>query len=142
MATLREQITARMVAALTGSTAAGANVYRSRETSIARGMTPAITCMPDGEQDERMGQTTDKHAYTVNVAIFVRGDPWDQIADGIAEVAHRVLMGDAQLKALSTDVRKVSTDYESEEADRTAGTLSARYRITYLSRADDIAAAP
>lgn len=142
MATLREQITARMVAALNGATSAGNSVYRSREASISRGMTPAIVCMPDGEQDQRLGQVVDRHEYVVKVAIFTRGDPWDQIADQIAEVAHRALLADAQLQALSTDIRKISTDYESEEADRTAGTLSARYRITYLSKASDIAAAP
>jgi len=140
--TLREQITARAAAALTGATAAGSNVYRSREASIARGITPAIVCLPDGEQDTRVGSYTDKHDYTLNVAIFVRGDPWDQVADQVAEVAHRVLMSDAQLLALVVDVRKVSSDYEGEEADRTAGTLSARYRFTYLSKAGDISLAP
>jgi len=142
MTTLREQITARMVVALTGTTTAGANVYRSRESSISRGLTPCIVCMPDGEQSQRIGALTDRHEYVVNVAIFTRGDPWDQIADAIAEAAHRVLMADQPLQALATDIRKISTDYESEEADRTAGTLSARYRITYLSKASDIAAAP
>lgn len=142
MATLREQILARALVALTGATSAGANVFRSRENSITRAITPAIVLMPDGEQDQRLGNFTDLHQFTINVAIFTRGDPWDQLADGIAEVAHRVLVNDAPLLALATDVRKVSTDYESEEADRTAGTLSARYRITYLSKAADIAAAP
>ena len=142
MATLREQILARALVALTGTTSAGSNVYRSREASITRSLTPAIVLMPDGEQDQRFGNFTDKHEFTVNMAIFTRGDPWDQLADSIAEVAHRVLVNDAPLLALSTDVRKVSTDYESEEADRTAGTLSARYRITYLSKSADIAALP
>lgn len=142
MATIREQITARMVVALLGATAAGSSVYRSRENSITRALVPAIVCMPDGEQDQRMGQFTDRHEYVVNVAIFTRGDPWDQIADAIADVAHRTLIADAPLQALATDIRKISTDYESEEADRTAGTLSARYRITYLSKSSDISAPP
>lgn len=141
MTTLREQITARITAALTGATAAGAHVYRSREASISRDLTPAIVVMPDSERDSSFGMA-DRHEYIVNIAIFTRGDPWDFVADQVAELAHRVLMSDAQLQSLSTDIRKVSTDYESEEADRTAGTLSARYRIIYLTKASDIAAAP
>lgn len=142
MATLREQILARALVVLTGTTPAGASVFRSRESSITRDMVPAIVLMPDGEQDQRMGGDTDRHEFTINVAIFTRGDPWDQMADGVAETVHRLLLGDPVLKAMSTEVRKTSTDYESEEADRTAGTLSARYRITYLSKAGDIAAVP
>ncbi|MEY8688327.1 MAG: hypothetical protein AB9M53_00425 [Leptothrix sp. (in: b-proteobacteria)] len=142
MATLREQILARALVALTGTTPAGANVFRSREASITRAMTPAIVLMPQGEQDDRYGQSTDHHQFTIEVAIFSRGDPWDQIADGVAEAVHRVLIADAGLQALATDVRKVSTSYESEEADRTAGTLGSVYRITYLSKSSDIAAAP
>ena len=142
MATLREQILARALVALTGTTSAGAHVYRSRENSISRDLTPAIVLMPDGESDQRVGAFADRHEFTINVAIFTRGDPWDQIADGIAEAAHRILVNDSGLLALATDVRKISTDYESEEADRTAGTLSARYIVTYLSRSADIALLP
>ena len=89
-----------------------------------------------------MGQATDRHELTVNVAIFVRGDPWDQLADAIATPAHQVLMTDAALAALVVDVRKVSSDFQAEEADRTAGTLSTHYHLTYLTKAADISAAP
>lgn len=142
MTSLREQILARIAAALTGTTPAGGNVFRSRETSIARGVSPAIVVMPDSEQDQRVGQATDRHELTIKVAIFVRGDPWDQLADAIATPAHQVLMADAPLAALVVDVRKNSTDFQAEEADRTAGTLSMYYQITYLTRAADISAAP
>lgn len=142
MTTLREQITARVVTVLTGATPAGANVFRSRETSITRDLTPAITVMPEGEVDSRMGAQTDRHEFTLGLEIFVRGDPWDAIADPTAEAAHRVMTTDPQIKALAVDVRKVGTEYQSQEADRTAGVLSARYVITYLSRADDLAAQP
>jgi hypothetical protein len=142
MATLRELITARVVAVLTGATPAGANVFRSREASITRAQTPAIVVMPDNEQDIRMGSYTDRHELTLAIEIFTRGDPWDQAADATADAAHKVMVTDATIAALAVDVRKVSTDYESQEADRTAGTLSARYVITYLSKAADLSAQP
>ena len=98
--------------------------------------------MPDGERDSRMGNGSDKHALVLVVEIFARGDPWDAIADGVAEVAHRVMVKDPTIRALVLDVRKISTDYAAMEADRTAGTLSARYEITYVTRSDDLAAQP
>lgn len=142
MASIREQILLRMVAALTDRTPAGPNVFRSREASLTRELVPAIVVQPESEQDQRMGSGTDRHELVVMVAVFVRGDPWEPLADAVAEPAHRMLMGDPELQALAADLRKVSTDYESEEADRTAAVLTARYRVTYLSRAGDIAAAP
>lgn len=142
MTTLREQITARVATVLGNATPAGANVFRSREASITRGMTPAIVVMPDNERDTRMGGGTDRHELTLALEIFTRGDPWDTLADATAEAAHKVMTTDATIAALALDVRKVSTDYESQEADRTAGTLSARYLITYLSRSSDLAAQP
>lgn len=142
MASLREQILARCQAALLNATPAGANVFRSREISINRAVSPSIVVMPDGESSTRKGQFADQHALLVKICIFVRGDPWDQLADPLAVAAHQVLMSDAPLAALAVDVRKVGTDFEAEEADRTAGTLTARYAITYLSSARDIAAAP
>ncbi len=50
-------------------------------------------------------------------------------------------MGDAQLAALIGDLRRVSETFEAQEADRTAGTLTVRYRTVFLTRANDISAA-
>lgn len=142
MTTLREQITSQTVAALTGTTPAGANVYRSREVSITRDVTPAIVVMPESLHTSRMSQNTDRHELILRLEIFVRGDPWDAIADTVAEVAHRVMMKDPTIRVYALDVRRVSADYEAQEADRTAGTLSARYAITFLTRSDDLAVQP
>lgn len=141
MSSLREQILARIAAALTGAGVA-ASVFRARETSITRAQTPAITVLLSGETDTRMSAGVDKHVLRANLAIFVRGDPWDSAADAVALPMHQVLMADAQLAAMALDLRKVATEVEAEEADRTAGTMSCMYEITYLTRAGDIAAAP
>ena len=142
MTTLREQITAQTVVALTGATPAGNNVFRSREISITRDMVPAIVVMPETLQTSRMGQGTDRHELVLVLEVFVRGDPWDSIADATAEVAHRVMMKDPTIRVYALDARRVSAEYEAQEADRTAGTLSARYAITFLTRSDDLAVQP
>ena len=142
MSSLREQILARIATALAAATPGGAQVFRSREVAITKGISPVIVVLMGGETDSRMSASTDKHQLRAVLAIFVRGDPWDQLADAVATPMHQAVMNDAGLQALVLDVRKVSSEPESEEADRTAGTLSVTYEITYLTRAGDIAAAP
>lgn len=135
---IREQILVRMQAALFGNTGAGANVFRSREISITRDICPAIVLMPEAESDGAFGEQVDRHDLMVSVEIFTRGDPWDSLADPVATDAHKSLMRDAPLQALITRMRKVSSAWEGEEADKTAGVLTMRYRIEYLSKSSDI----
>ena len=142
MAALREQILATVAAVLTGTTGAGQNVFRARETSVTRAQTPAITVLFGGEQTQRLGQATLRHELTVQIAIFVRGDPWDQLATAVDEQVHRLLASSAPLAALLSDQVRLSADPESEEADRTAGALNVHYRMTYLTRVGDIALVP
>ena len=142
MSTLRELITARASACLVGVTPAGANVFRSREAAITRALTPAIVVMPVAETNRRMGSFTDVHELTLAIDVFTRGDPWDQLADATAEVVHRVLVADPVIQSYSADVRRTDTDYESQEADRTAGVLTCIYTITYLAKAADVAVNP
>ena len=138
---VREQILARMAALLTGTTPAGANVFRSREVSITRAVSPAIVVMPDAEEDSAFSQLTDHHRLDVGVVIFTRGDPWDSLADPIALAAHQLICTDVTLRALAVgDIRKHSSLWNAEEADRTAGSLVMKYRITYLTQATDISA--
>lgn len=139
----REAILARVATLLVGATPAGSNVFRSREVAITKAMTPAITVLFDGEASSRvMGQHALKHEMTLLLAVFVRGDPWDQLATLVDEAAHRALMADAPLQALLADLLRLSSDPEAEEADRTAGTLNLRYRLTFLTSSADIALPP
>lgn len=144
MATLREQILARIAAALLNATPAGANVFRSREVSITKGLSPAIVVMPGNESHQSFGVSASKHELHVDISIFVRGDPWDQLADAVIEPAHRVVMSDAGLRSLVLDVRHVDvqSSFVSEEADRTAGTLTEPYLITYVTKPNDLSAQP
>jgi hypothetical protein len=137
-----ERIQAGFKAALLGGTAAGANVTRDREQGVTRTETPAIVILYGGEETERAGSYTDRNRLTLTVAIFVRDDSPVQYVDPIAVDVHRLITSDAALAALAADIRKEGTDFASEEADRTAGTLSVRYLITFFTRANDLTALP
>lgn len=142
MASIREQVLARIAAALLNATPAGANVSRSREVSITRAQTPAIVVMPSSTELLRQAEQVDRHHFTVKVEVFTRGDPWDSLADSCDVAIHQVLMTDAPLRALAGDIRRISEEFDSQEADRTAGTLTLTYRLTWLARAADVTAAP
>ena len=79
-----------------------------------------------------MATNTDKNLLDVDIEIFTRGDPWDSLADPIDTAAHTVLMTNATLQALIIDIRRISEAFEGQEADRTAGTLTVRYRTGEL----------
>lgn len=138
MDSIRERVMARMVAALLGNTSAGANVTRSREISITRAQAPAIVVMPGSNSLQRMATQVDRNHFTVKVEIFTRGDPWDSLAAAVDTAVHKLLMGDAALAALLADLRRTNEDFESMEADRTAGTLTLTYVATWLASAADI----
>ena len=138
MDSIRERVMARMVAALLGNTPAGANVTRSREVSISRAQSPAIVVMAASNSLQRMATQVDRNHFTVKVEIFTRGDPWDILAAPLDTAVHRVLMADALLAGLLADLRRTNEDFESMEADRTAGTLTLTYVATWLASAADI----
>lgn len=141
MSSLREQILATIKTVLAAAAPGGATVFRSREVSITRAVSPAVVIMPADNALSRMATGADKNQLDVDIEIFTRGDPWDQLADTVDTAAHSTLMTNATLQALITDIRRVSETFEGQEADRTAGTLTLRYRITFLTRATDITAA-
>ena len=142
MSSVVELVTARAAALLVGATAAGSNVFRAREDAISRDVTPAIVVAVEAGPVRRMGNFTDVHEARLALKIFCRGDPWDATANGIDAAAHKALVGDATLLGYGGDLRRTDTLYESQEADRTSGVLTALYTLTYLAKAADVAANP
>lgn len=132
MSSLREQIVARVVQVLQAA-ATGANVYRSRETGITRASAPATVVMPSGTEISKYASEVSKHVFEFSLEHFVRGDPWDQLADPIDIASHAAVMGDATLATLLADLQRVSEEFDAQEADRTAGTLTVRYRGIFLT---------
>lgn len=135
---MREVILAQVVALLLNNTPAQARVTRSRETAITKDGTPAITVRYGGEQCQRNGEAL-VTVMDVLVVIYVRGDPVDQLAADVDAAAHRLLLADADL---GPAIDRAGTTPEDEEADRTAGSLTVRYRVTFRTSRRDITRAP
>lgn len=139
MATKREQILAAIKTKLTNVTnVLNANVVRSQTLAFKRAQTPAISIEPiqDVPQEEVIGYTD--WGLIVRVAIIVRGDIPDQVADPVIESVHSKLLADISLGGLSMDIVPVSVNYEIIDADNSAAVVSLDYRVRYRTATGDL----
>lgn len=137
--TKREQIISAIVTALAGTTDVGNRIYRSRVEPFARAESPAIVVEPlnDTAQQNTSLPTLD-WSLTVRVAIIVRGNVPDQLADPIVESAHAKLMADLTLGGYAIDVQPQNVAFELVEADQPAGVISLDYLVRYRTNVADL----
>jgi hypothetical protein len=137
--TKREQIISAIVTALAGTTDVGNRIYRSRVEPFARAESPAIVVEPlnDTAQQNTSLPTLD-WSLTVRVAIIVRGNVPDQLADPIVESAHAKLMADLTLGGYAIDVQPQNVTFELVEADQPAGVISLDYLVRYRTNVADL----
>ena len=132
MTTKRETILAALRTALTDTTGVSTRIYRSRVEPLARGESPAIVVEPVSDTAEQnTSLPTLDWSLTVRVAVIVRGDVPDQVADPIVESLHAKVMADLTLGGVAMDIRPVSVNFDLIEADQPAGVISCDYLIRY-----------
>lgn len=127
----REDILARIVTALAGTTGVSSRIYRSRVEPLARGESPAIVVEPVSDSATQDTLGTLQWTMTVRVAVIVRGIVPDQAADPIISDVHAKLMGDATLGGYVIDMLPTTVSFEMLEADQPAGVVSAEFAVTY-----------
>jgi len=138
--TKREQILAAIRTALTGTVQVGTRIYRSRVEPLARNESPAIVVEPVNDTAvQNTALPTLDWSLTVRVAIIVRGNVPDQLADPIVEDAHGKIMADLTLGGYAIDVQPQSASFELLEADQPAGVISLDYLIRYRTSVTDLA---
>lgn len=139
MTTRRENILARIRTNLTGTTNVGARIYRSRVEPLARGESPAIVVEPISDTAEQnTSLPTLDWSLTVRIAVIVRGDVPDQIADPIIESLHSKVMADLTCNGYAFDVQPVGVNFELVEADQPAGVISCDYLVRYRTAVADL----
>ena len=137
--TKRERILAALRTALTGTVQVGTRIYRSRVEPFTRGESPAIVVEPvnDTAQQNTALPTLD-WSLTVRVAIIVRGNVPDQLADPIVQSAHGRIMADLTLGGYAIDVQPAGVTFEMIEADQPAGVVSLEYLVRYRTSVADL----
>jgi hypothetical protein len=132
MTTKRESILTAIAAALVGTTGVSTRIYRSRVEPITRGESPAIVIEPisDSAQQNTALPTLD-WSLVVRVAVIVRGNIPDQLADPTVESLHAKMMADLTLGGYAIDVQPQSVNFELVEADQPAGVIACDFLIRY-----------
>jgi hypothetical protein len=138
MSSIREQILAQMLAALTGTLPGAVPVYRSRAAALDRGDLPAVVIKPAEEETLPLGDFMEMSHFNVHIEVIVRGDVWDNIADPIVVAAHGLLIDNTPLAALCLKIRRRSAKWEEHDADQTAGVLTQVYLVLYQTQTDQI----
>ena len=140
MTTKRESILAAIATALVGTTGVSTRIYRSRVEPIARGESPAIVIEPinDIAQQNTSLPTLD-WSLVVRIAVIVRGNIPDQLADPTVESMHSKLMADLTLGGYAIDIEPVSVTFELVEADQPAGVVMCDYRVQYRTSVANLA---
>ena len=140
MTTKRETILTAIRTALTGTTGVSTRIYRSRVEPIARAESPAIVVEPINDQaSQNTSLPTLDWSLTVRVAVIVRGNIPDQIADPIVESLHGKLMADLTLGGYAIDIQPVGVTFETVEADQPAGVVMCDYRVLYRTSVANLA---
>ena len=140
MTTKREQVLTAIRTALTGTAGVGSRIYRSRVEPLARAESPAIVVEPVTDTAvQNTALPTLDWSLTVRVAIIVRGNVPDQLADPIVASAHSKIMADLTLGGYAIDVQPQSASFELLEADQPAGVISLDYLIRYRTSVTDLA---
>lgn len=141
MTTKRESILSAIAAALVGTTGVSTRIYRSRVEPITRGESPAIVIEPisDSAQQNTALPTLD-WSLIVRVAVIVRGNIPDQLADPTVESLHAKMMADLTLGGYAIDVQPQSVNFELVEADQPAGVIACDFLIRYRTEVASLSA--
>ena len=131
MSTRRETIIQAVVTALTGTAGVSTRIYRSRTQALIRGEAPALIVEP--LRDDPRNDALPKLDWTlrIQVAIFTRGTPADQLADPIVESVHSRLVGNQPLLGLITGITPGPTEFMMVDGDQDAGITSLIYEVRY-----------
>ena len=114
MTTRRENVLSAVITALAGTTNVGTRIYRSRVTAFTREETPSLLVTWDADTPT---QTTSlpKLDWTldISIAVIVRGDQPDKVADPVVESLHSKIMADLTLGGVATDIIPTGTSNEA-----------------------------
>lgn len=138
-ASVIEQILARVAAALTSTTGAGANVFRGRADAFADDEIPALNIRRADSSEESIGATGSRIVARFDIEHHIDDlADWETAVDALHMQVHSLLAADTQLAALGHGLRCIGTDGQSDSADRVVGRLIAHYQMQVFTRPGDL----
>ena len=132
MTTRRETILTAVVNALAGATGVGNRIYRSRVTAFTREEKPALLVTWDNDTPlQTTSLATLDWTLDVSIAVIVRGDKPDIVADPVVQSVHSKIMQDLTLGGVATNLIPQSHTNEAVDSDQPAGIVTLNYQIKY-----------
>lgn len=139
MTTKREQILDQIKTTLAGTTGVSTRIYRSRVVPLSRGESPALVIEPVSDSSQaNLSLPKLDWSLQVRVAVIVRGDVPDEVADPIVESLHSKITADLTLGGYAIDVQPVGVDFALMDADQPAGVISCNYLVRYRTELNDL----
>ena len=139
MTTKREQILDQIKSVLTSTAGVSSRVYRSRVVPLSRGESPALVIEPVSDSSQaNLSLPKLDWSLNVRVAVIVRGDVPDEVADPIVESLHSKITADLTLGGYAIDVQPVGVDFALMDADQPAGVISCNYLVRYRTEMNDL----
>lgn len=137
-ASVVEQILACVKTILTGTTRAGARVYRARRAAFGQDELPAINLHRTPTENNAHAERLSRTLVGFEIELHDQGDDWETTTDDFHMEVHALLLADVPLAALGRGLQCTGTDPLGDEADFIAGKLLARYQIHVLTRPGDL----
>lgn len=140
MASKREQILAKIVSNLAGTTGVGDRIYRNRVEPMTREESPSLVVEFVSDDPTINGATYQKLDWTLRlrVVVIVRSSTPDTTGDATVESLHTKIVSDPTLGGLSIDVRPSTVTFDVFEADQPAGVITCDYEVDYRSSYNDL----
>jgi len=139
MTSKREHILSAITTALGSTTGVSGRVYRSRVEAFARSECPALVVEPiNDEASIDTSLPTYTWRLTVRVAVIVRGNIPDQLADPIVSDMHSRLTADLTLGGYAMDIQPINVSFELVESDQPTGVVMCDYRVLYRTTVSDL----
>ena len=139
MTTKREQILDQIKSVLTSTAGVSSRVYRSRVVPLARNESPALVIEPVSDSSQaNLSLPKLDWSLNVRVAVIVRGDVPDEVADPIVESLHSKITADLTLGGYAIDIQSVGVDFALMDADQPAGVISCNYLVRYRTEMNDL----
>tara|TARA_B100000579_G_scaffold285115_1_gene236286 strand:+ start:155 stop:589 length:435 start_codon:yes stop_codon:yes gene_type:complete len=137
-----ENIIARIVSNLAGTTSVGARIYRSRLVPITKEEFPSLVVeVVSNSCSQATSINVLDWTMQIRIVVLVRGTTTtspDEAADPILESLFPKIMGDLTLNGHAIDIQPTGTDFIMADADQPTGAISTNWTIMYRTTNNDL----
>jgi hypothetical protein len=133
MATILQQIFARLAVIVPANAPAGTTFWPDRADPLSREEAPAVGLVVHDVQSESFADGWELKVAEIDLQIHERSETFTSASEGLHQVLHGPIVNDATLKSLADSIRLVDEVPGLAEADETAGIKTARYRFKFIT---------